>query len=165
MRSHRQVDMGAFTAAHLFGMGGGRRAPKKFLIIYNCSWGWDWPWPNWGGSIEGHAGFMSWGRGPGVGRLRGIMAMRNISPRPVDPRLGSGGRCPATGRPGPGLQTASRGSVPPAERRKNRLKPFFYIRNLRKMVNLDLSVQKCALHTIGVPVINYGDIYVWIFKL
>ena len=30
---------------------------------------------------------------------------------------------------------------------------------------LDLSVQKCAFHTVGVPVINYGDVQnVWIFK-
>ena len=30
---------------------------------------------------------------------------------------------------------------------------------------MDLSVQKCTLHTLGVPVINYGDVYnVWIFK-
>ena len=33
------------------------------------------------------------------------------------------------------------------------------------MLNLDLSVQNCAVHTLGVPVINYGDVYsVWIFK-
>ena len=30
---------------------------------------------------------------------------------------------------------------------------------------LDLSVQNYALHTLGIPVINYDDVYnVWIFK-
>ena len=41
---------------------------------------------------------------------------------------------------------------------KYRLKPFFCIENLREMLNLDLSVQNCALHTPGVPVMNYGDV-------
>ena len=33
------------------------------------------------------------------------------------------------------------------------------------MLNLDLSVQKCALYALGVPEINYGDVQnVLIFK-
>ena len=35
---------------------------------------------------------------------------------------------------------------------ENSLKPFFCIGNLKEMLNLDLSIQKCALHTLGIPV-------------